>query len=288
MSKMFNKNGRFLTLSQTGKRYVMNLEPFYNPDRNEGPMKVAAFMSGSGSNIRMLLKRENELINEEGKSPFHVVFIFSDRSDGECRGEKIALENGLPYFSYDIRKFHSMRGIRRTAATPEGLNARREFDSVARSLVNAFGINMIALGGYMSVTTIERCVNVHPADLSILTPDSKRKYTGDHAVLDAILNGEKSLRASTLWTDQGVDTGPLLMVSDPVEVNLAGPIEVLKKNTELLNRVVDEHQEKLKEKGDWVIFPRTIEMIARGRFAFDGQNRVYVDGKPVPDGFRLS
>ena len=78
------------------------------------------------------------------------------------------------------------------------------------------------------------------------------------------------------------------MVSDPVEVNLPEPIETLKKNKVLLNMAVDEHQEKLKEKGDWVIFPRTIEMIAEGRFAFDDQNRVYVDGVPVPEGYRAS
>lgn len=266
----------------------MEIKPFYDPEQSEGPMKVAAFMSGSGSNIRMLLKRENELIRERGKSPFHVVFIFSDRADGKCQGEKIALENGLPYLSYDIRKFHSIRGLKRTVASAEGIDARRAFDTAARNLVDIFGINLIALGGYMSVTTIERCVNVHPADLSVLTSDNKRKYTGDHAVLDAIVNGEKSLRASTLWTDQGVDTGPLLMVSDPVEVTLPEPLDSLKNNSELLKSVVDEHQEKLKEKGDWVIFPRTIEMIAEGRFAFDDQNRVYVDGIPMPEGYRES
>ncbi|MGD9162824.1 MAG: formyltransferase family protein [Desulfobacteraceae bacterium] len=266
----------------------MKLKPFYDPEQNDGPMKVAAFMSGSGSNIRMLLKREKELIRDRGESPFHVVFIFSDRSDGGCQGEKIALENGLPYFSYDIRKFHGIRGISRTVASSEGLDARREFDSIAGNLVKAFDINLIALGGYMSVTTLKGCVNVHPADLSILTPDNKRKYTGDHAVLDAIVNGEKSLRASTLWTDQGVDTGPLLMVSNPVEVNLPVPLDALKKDRDFLTRVVDEHQEKLKEKGDWIIFPRTIEMIAEGRFAFDNQNRVYVDSTHVPEGYRES
>lgn len=264
----------------------MNIEPFYNPEQNEGPMKVAAFMSGSGSNIRMLLKREKELKKEKGKSPYHVMFIFSDRSDGRCQGENIALENGLPYFSYDIRKFHDLRGVKRTIASPDGLKAREEYDSVAKNLIKAFNISLIALGGYMSVTTLKGCVNVHPANLSILSPDKKRKYTGDHAVLDAILDGEKSLRASTLWTDQGVDTGPLLMVSDPVEVKLPEPIDSLKENNALLKRVVDEHQEKLKEKGDWVIFPRTIEMIAEGRFGFDEQGRVYVDGVPVPEGYR--
>ena len=266
----------------------MNLKSFYTPDQSRGPMKVAAFMSGSGSNIRMLLKKEKELIIDKGESPFHVVFIFSDRSDGKCQGEKIAYENGLPYFSHDIRKFHKIRGMNRTVSSPVGFDARREYDRIAGNLLDAFDIDMIALGGYMSVTTLQRCVNVHPADLSILTSDNKRKYTGDHAVLDAILSGEKNLRASTLWTDQGVDTGPLLMVSDPVEVNLPEPIETLKKNKVLLNMAVDEHQEKLKEKGDWVIFPRTIEMIAEGRFAFDDQNRVYVDGVPVPEGYRAS
>ena len=264
----------------------MKLKPFYDPKKYDGPMKVAAFMSGSGSNIRMLLKKERELLRDRGKSPFHVVFIFSDRSDGVCQGEKIALENGLPYFSYDIRRFHGLRGIGRTVATPEGLSARREYDRIARGLVMAFDIDLIALGGYMSFTTLEGCVNVHPADLSVLSPDNKRRYTGDHAVQDAILAGEEQLRASTLWTDQGVDTGPLLMVSAPVEVNLPGPPASLKKNRDILTQVVDEHQERLKEQGDWIIFPRTIEMIAEGRFAFDDQNRVYVDGSHVPGGYR--
>ena len=50
--------------------------------------------------------------------------------------------------------------------------------------------------------------------------------------------------------------------------------------------VADEHQERLKEAGDWKIFPRTIEMIARGRFALGDKNRVYVDGRPVPNGYK--
>jgi phosphoribosylglycinamide formyltransferase-1 len=70
--------------------------PFYNPAKKSGPMKVAAFMSGSGSNIKMLLKREKELIQAKGHSPFHVVFIFSDRSDGACQGKGSHLKTGSP------------------------------------------------------------------------------------------------------------------------------------------------------------------------------------------------
>lgn len=249
-------------------------------------MRVAAFMSGAGTNILKLLNHEKSLKEKEGRSPFEVVFIFSDRSDGSCRGEKIALERGIFYVSYDVRAFHKIRGLKRDVGTPEGLSARKEFDSLAANLVEAFEIDVIALGGYMSYLTLDRCVNVHPSDLSLLTPDGKRKYVGDHAVRDAICAGEKVLRSSTIWTDQGVDTGPLLMVSQPVTVELHGSIESLAADSGRMSRLAEDHQRRLKVTGDWKIFPRTIELIARGRFAIDDLNHVFLDGHPVPDGFR--
>jgi len=149
-------------------------------------MRVAAFMSGSGTNVIRLFEREKELEKESGGSPFHIIFIFSDRSDGGSAGEKIALDNGIPYFSYDIRKFYSLKGLKRSAVIPETLSTRRDFDSVASRLIKAFDIDIIALAGYMSYLTLRRCVNVHPADLSLLTIDGKRRYVGDYAVGDAI------------------------------------------------------------------------------------------------------
>lgn len=264
----------------------MSLKPIFDLNEKGRPMRVAAFLSGSGTNIRKLIEYQQRLGRAHGGSPFEVIFLFSDRSDGVCAGEKIALENGLPYFSYDIRAFHRLRSLPRTASTPEGLAARREYDRLGRHLVKAFEIDVIALGGYMSYTTLPGCVNVHPADLSIVTPNGRRKYIGDQAVRDAILAGEKVLRTSTLWTDEGVDTGPLLMVSGAIPVTLPLPLEELVKDRDRLKRVVDQHQERLKEIGDWKIFPRTIEMIARGRFALDEEKRVYVDGIAVPVGYR--
>jgi len=147
-------------------------------------------------------------------------------------------------------------------------------------------VDVVALGGYMSYLTLDRCINVHPADLSILNAKGKPKYAGDNAVVDAIASGEKLLRSSTIWTDKGVDTGPILMVSDPVRVQLPEPLETLVSNREELLKVAEEHQNRLKEAGDWKIFPLTIEMIAKGRYAIDDEDRIYFDGKPVPKGFR--
>lgn len=264
----------------------MSMTPIFDPKRAGRPMRVGAFMSGSGTNIMRLLERERALGGPGQDAPFETVFIFSDRSDGRCAGERIALENGLPYFSHDIRAFYRRSGLKRSVLTADGLAARREYDRVARRLVEAFQIDVIALGGYMSYTTLSRCVNVHPADLSLRLPDGRRKYVGDDAVKDAIASGETQLKASTLWTDEGVDTGPLLMVSHPLPVELPESIDVLVRNPDRLREVADAHQERLKEVGDWHIFPTTIEMIARGRFALDEEQRVYVDGLPAPDGYR--
>jgi folate-dependent phosphoribosylglycinamide formyltransferase PurN len=262
--------------------------PIFDPQKKGMAMRVAAFMSGSGTNVIRLLERQRELENDEpGGSPFRLCFIFSDRSDGQSQGEQIARDGGIPYISYDIRRFHELRGLKRATATPEGMAARREFDSVAALLIEAFGIDLIVLAGYMSYLTLNRCVNVHPSDLSIRTSDGKRKYVGDHAVADAIASGETSLRSSTIWTDEGVDTGPLLMVSDPLPVELPSPLPELLKDNSAFQKVVGEHQQRLKEVGDWNILPLTIEMIARGQFSLDKQGNVYVDGQQYPKGYRL-
>ncbi len=265
----------------------MKITPIFDPRASGRAMRVAAFMSGSGTNVIRLLEREEELEKQPSGSPFKVIFIFSDRSDGGSAGEKIALDAGIPYLSYDIRRFYSLRGIKRSCSTPEGMAARKEFDSVASRLIRAFDIDIIALGGYMSYLTLKRCVNVHPADLSLLTPDGTRKYVGDHAVADAIANGETSLRSSTIWTDAGMDSGPLLMVSNPLRVELTVPLPDLLKDQPAFQKMIAKYQRRLKRIGDWSIFPLTIEMIARGRFSLDENNNVYVDGRPVPEGYRL-
>jgi folate-dependent phosphoribosylglycinamide formyltransferase PurN len=265
----------------------MTPTPIFDPQAKARHMRVAGFMSGSGTNIIRLLEREKELEKEPNGSPFHIIFIFSDRSDGGSAGEKIALDSGIPYFSYDIRKFYSLKGLKRSAITPATLAARKEFDSVASRLIKTFDIDIIALAGYMSYLTLHRCVNIHPADLSIRTSDGKRKYVGDNAVADAIANGETSLRSSTIWIDTGVDTGPILMVSNPLPVTLPSPLPDLLKDREAFQKVVDVHQRRLKEAGDWKIFPQTVDMIARGRFSIDKDNNVYVDGQPIPEGYRF-
>jgi folate-dependent phosphoribosylglycinamide formyltransferase PurN len=270
----------------------MRLQPIHSL-RVDDPMRVACFVSGSGTNARRIIER-----SLEADSRYEASLIFADvrddrlRKSGEkrCRAKDIADEYGISYECEDIRDFYKERGVKRT-----DLSLRPEFDRLVVEKVAPHGIDLIALAGYMSITTQPlldaydgRMVNVHPADLSIMEGD-ERKYVGIHVVKDAILAGEKELRASTHVVREKVDHGEILVVSKPVPVRLPEGVDLgeLVPDKKLFKAIVDEHQEQLKERGDWMIFPLTIQMISEGRFALDGEGGVYVDGALAPQGFRL-
>lgn len=270
----------------------MEPTPIYTP-RDGERMRVACFMSGSGTNTRKII--EHSL---KPDSKYEVALIFTEvrddrlrRSGGKrCRAKDIADEHDIAYECVDIRDFYRSRGVKRT-----DLSLRPEFDRMVVEKIEPHGIDAIANAGYMSIMTepileryAGRIYNVHPADLSIKEGE-ERKYVGIHVVRDAILAGESEIRASTHVVRKKVDHGEILVISEPVPVELPEGVtlDALERDKKLLAKVVDEHQDLLKERGDWVIYPLTLQMIAEGRFALDGEGNVYLDGEPKPQGFRL-
>jgi len=257
-------------------------------------MRVACFMSGSGTNARKIIER-----SLEADSAYRVVLIFTDvrddrvdkRREKVCRAREIAEEYGVAYECSDILDFYRSRGRR----SKRDLSLRPEYDLTVLRKVEPYGVDVIALAGYMSIVTrplLERfdgrIMNVHPADLSV-TDDGRRKYVGMHAVRDAILAGEPALYSTTHVVREEVDHGEILVRSEPVPVRLPEGVslEDLRRDRKLLRRIAREHQSRLKERGDWVIYPLTLQMIAEGRFALDGRGNVYLDGVLAPHGFRL-
>ncbi|NVM31269.1 MAG: formyl transferase [Candidatus Helarchaeota archaeon] len=267
----------------------------YDPQRNPGrPMQVAGFMSGSGTNIRKILEKERELKQQEGETPYKLVFLFSDVADPKkCKIREIAKEYNLPFHINDIWEFYRSRGH----TSKRDLNLRREYDMVTLEELKEKQIDCVALGGYMSIVTdvifdAHPTINVHPADLSIIDEKtSKRKFTGDHAVRDAILAGEPEIRASTHIATADVDGGPLLLISKPVQIEFPDSVSLddLKKeeNKDLLEEIADSHQDALKKIGDWVIFPLSLIYIAKGLVALDEEGTIYIEEKPRPHGLKL-
>jgi len=265
----------------------------FDPNRRPKPMRVACFMSGSGTNVVKIL--ENQL--QKGNScPYKVVLIFTDvfdPSNQKCRAQSISAQHEVAYERNDITEFYRRHG----RESKKDLSLRPEYDRLTLEMIEKYDLDLIALCGYMSIVTRpllerfeDRIVNVHPADLSVREGD-RRKYTGLNAVRDAILAGEKKLYSTTHIVREKVDYGEILMRSSPIDVTLPSGVTLQDlhkpENAALIKRIAAGHQARLKEKGDWVIYPKTLEMLGEGRYAVDGQGNVYVDGTLMPNGLRL-
>ncbi len=251
------------------------LKPLHDPA--EGPLRVAGLMSGSGTNLRRILEHRQALCAKPGGCPFEVVVIFSDNADSQATA--IGRDFDIPVVTHDIRGFYKKRGLPR-----RDLNARAEFDEINVAALKSFNAEVAAYAGYMSIATPALInaflgVNVHPGDLSVIQ-DGQRRWVGDHAVRDAIVAGEKTLRATTHLVELKVDGGHLLMLSDPLPVELRPNVDV--SIPEAATCAESHNQERLKEAGDWVIFPKTLELIAAGRVSRDAEGRAYIDSRPAP------
>jgi hypothetical protein len=75
------------------------------------------------------------------------------------------------------------------------------------------------------------------------------------------------------------------MISPPLAVELPPGADL--SDPAALGRVADANQDRLKRAGDWVVFPRTIEEIARGNFGRNEDGTVYYRGEKSPGGVRL-
>jgi len=274
-------------------------EPIYSPRGR--PARVAAFMSGSGTNVRKLLELQNQL-DERGTSPFRVVVIATDNSNPkECNARKISDEYDLPVVELDIRKFYADRKHPRvTLKTQRGFAIREEWSAQLWGTLAPYEPEIGALGGFEPLTNLVGkipCVNVHPGDLSVLR-DGKPYLVGLHTVpiKRAILMEQTELRSSTIlatpYTKKlEMDEGPVLMISPPLPIELPSGLTVetfsRPANARLLERVASDLQRRLKEIGDWVVFPLTVKLIAEGRFGLDADGNVYFDGTKTKHGVRL-
>jgi folate-dependent phosphoribosylglycinamide formyltransferase PurN len=253
-------------------------------------MYVALFISGSGTNGTKIIEYSHLPC-----SNFEVTLIYSDVKDERikrngskmCRAKDIAEKYGISYEFLDIRDFYRERGVKRT-----DLSIRPNYDRLVLKKLKKYMIDLIANAGYMSIMTPVllneyegKIVNVHPADLRIMD-NEKRKYVGIHVVEEAILAGEKEIRSTTHIVREEVDHGEILLISEPVKIGSDVSITELEKNKVLRKETVSNYQSILKERGDWVIFPLTIQMISDQRLAL-GPKGVYLNGEFIPKGFRL-
>jgi phosphoribosylglycinamide formyltransferase-1 len=166
----------------------------------------------------------------------HVVLVVSDRPDA------MALERARG------------RGIETAVCEPATYPDRAAHDRALRDLLEAKGIDCLALAGYMRIVGPqliaafpERIVNLHPALLPA--------FPGMTSVADALAWGVKITGITVHLVDEQVDHGPIV-AQEPVPVLPEADLE------SLLERVHDtEHR----------IFPKAVRALVEGRLKVEGR-----------------
>ncbi len=235
------------------------MKPLYKPKLGK-KMRVYVFGSGSGTNLEALLRSTGNL--------FEVCGIFVDRP---CNCVNIGQRNNIPvlYMGEDAGK------------------TREERDRILLGMLNRFqeetgAIDIVALAGYMRIVSYPlveafeyRIINVHPADLSILGENGKRKYRGGKAVENVLAAGEETTRSTVHLVNQEMDEGKIIARSKELPLKDYSPSDA--------KRV----QEIQKQKCDWPAYAFSVTSIAQGRVAMDDSGILCFDGKQMKEGVDL-
>lgn len=294
---MFSKERRMGVLEGRGIGETILI---YDP--SSGPMRYACGVSGSGTNY--------EKIYERNPAVYHVVF---SNAPG-CTGIAKAKAHGAPVVALDsVRYFHEMWGLEKV---PRYGVERNSYDMALMTLVEQTlngGPDLVCLAGYelwigdwMANRYFPRILNVHPGD--------SRKYVGLgwRPTAKAILAEEKSVKSTVFFVDASDDGGPILIQSASLPLsrwddNLrdirrfadktgARRLEEFRTAAQeessglykSLETVSTRIQEKLRDEGDWQIYPFAVhDLIGKGRVALEGRT-VYIDGvKMPPEGWQV-
>jgi folate-dependent phosphoribosylglycinamide formyltransferase PurN len=278
-------------------------------------MIIVCFVSGSGTNYEKIVQRD----------PDHDYVIFTNRPG--CAGANKASANGhivielshVPYLQTARQKYGG-------GSIPRNCPERVKYEQDLWRLIEdktGRAPDLICMAGYdqwLTDWTVDRyypkIVNIHPGDTT-------KGYSGLHWIpaAKAILAGEKAIRSTLFFVDQGEDTGPVLAQSRPLEIlptlraleseGKAGLVTTLKEialfsrqhsiftygdfekaasaeHKADVKRICESLQDALKVAGDWELYPFAVHsLLVRGRVKVVDR-MVYVDGEPMPDyGYRM-
>jgi len=148
------------------------------------PLRLAVFISGSGSGMAALLA-----VEAAGGRAHKTTLVFSNKADASGLAKAEAV--GVATCAIEVEK------------------TREAHEVAILEMLETTDVEAIVLSGYMRVLTPTfvrawkgRLLNIHPS----LLP----KYPGAHAHRDALADGATVSGCTVHLVDEGVDTGPIL------------------------------------------------------------------------------
>jgi len=203
----------------------------------KGTRKIGVLISGRGSNLQALIDAQHR-----GELGGEIAVVFSNVESAP--GLERARRAGIPVIVRDHRG-----------------RKREEFDQELARALEAHGVELVCLAGYMRLLSpafirrfAGRILNVHPALLPA--------FAGLHAQRQALEHGVKLSGATVHLVDDGLDSGPIVL-QEAVKVCASDSEETLSA------RILEaEHR----------IYPRAVRALLEGRCTIEGR-RVIVEGE---------
>ncbi len=205
-------------------------------------LKLAVLISGRGSNLQALIDA-----CAQSSFPAEIVLVISNKADAD--GLERAEKAGLQTHHVDHRAFAS----------------RADFDARMTTLMEAAGIELVCLAGFMRLLSDEFCnhwrdrmINIHPS----LLPSFKGLDV-QQAALDA---GVRFSGCTVHYVRPEMDSGPIIIqaavpiLTDDTADTLAGRI------------LVEEHK----------IYPQAVRLIAEQRVRIEEERAIISGMRTVP------
>jgi phosphoribosylglycinamide formyltransferase-1 len=211
-------------------------------------VNLGVLVSGSGSNLQAIIDN-----------------IEAGRLDARI---KIIISNVPEVFALERAEKHGLPSL---VISHKGYKKREDFDQKIVVALQAHGVELVVLAGYMRVVTSVllrafpmRVMNIHPA----LLPS----FPGTHVWQAEVDYGVKFAGCTVHFVDEGTDTGPII---------IQAVVPVYDDDTaETLNARILKQEHK--------IFSQAIQLYAEGRLKIQGR-RVLAEGFPkAPDAFMVN
>ena len=192
--------------------------------------KIAVFVSGGGTNLQALIDAQKSGIIKSGELAVVIA------SNPNAYAIERAKQNGIPY----------------AVVSKKELGSQEAFEQKLVDTLNAYGIDMIVLAGFMTILTEwftsrypKRILNVHP---SLIPSFCGAGFYGLRVHEAALAYGVKITGATVHFVNEIPDGGEIIM-QRAVEIQEGDTPEVL--------------QRRVMEQAEWKILPLSVEKVAK-------------------------
>ena len=176
------------------------------------PVRVAILAAQSAPGVESLVTDANR-----GHLYDIVGVVSSERSLDQSSFLEAA---SIPVILRPFHEFQRERGL-----SVRNLFAREEYDLDTADQLRRLRADYVMLCGYPYIVTApmlaafpNRLIALHDGDLTLFDEDGSRRYTGLHAVTDAILDGCAETRSTMYFLTREIGCGPVFLLSDPFPV----------------------------------------------------------------------